>query len=87
MNGKFNAAMSKDNQDHSALIETLEKEVISFWREAGDRFAAIELPRNSPHESKLEILQDVSDGRADAYQLWFISMHPVTRALVNGVTT
>jgi hypothetical protein len=66
INGKFNAAMSKDNRNHSALIETLEKEVIPFWREAGDRLAAIELPRNSPNESKLETLQDISDGRADA---------------------
>jgi len=69
INGKFNAAMAKNNQNHSALIETLEKEVIPFWREAGDRLAAIELPRNSPNESKLETLQDLSDGRADAYQL------------------
>lgn len=47
VNRKFNAALAKDNQDHSAFIETLEKEVIPFWREAGDRLAAIQLPRNS----------------------------------------
>jgi hypothetical protein len=69
INGKFNAAIAKDDQTHAVLIEILEKEVIPFWREAGDRLAAIELPRNSPNESKLEILQDVADGRADAYQL------------------
>jgi rhomboid protease GluP len=69
INGKFNAAMAKDNQNHAALIETLEKEVIPFWREAVDRLAAVELPRNSANESKLETLQDISDGRADAYQL------------------
>ena len=69
INREFNAAMAKDIQNHSALIETLEKEVIPFWREAGDRLAAIELPRNSPNDSKLETLEDISDGRADAYQL------------------
>jgi rhomboid protease GluP len=66
---KFNAALAKDNQDHSAFIATLEKEVIPFWREAGDRLAAVQLPRNSPNSSNLENLQDLSDGRADAYQL------------------
>jgi rhomboid protease GluP len=69
VNRKFNAALAKDNQDHSAFIETLEKEVIPFWHEAGDRLGAIRLPRNSPNSSNLEILQDLSDGRADAYQL------------------
>ena len=69
INRKFNAARAKDDQNHLALIETLEKEVIPFWREAGGRLAAIQLPRNSPNESKLETLQDTSDGRADAYQL------------------
>jgi rhomboid protease GluP len=69
INRKFNAALAKDNQDHSAFIATLEKEVIPFWHEAGDRLAAIQLPRDSPNSSNLEILQYVSDGRADAYQL------------------
>ena len=69
VNRKFNAAMAKDKQDHSAFIETLEKEVIPFWHEAGDRLGVIQLPRNSPNSSNLEILQDLSDGRADAYQL------------------
>jgi hypothetical protein len=67
VNRKFNAV--KDNQDHSAFIETLEKELIPFWHEAGDRLGAIQLPRNSPNSSNLEILQDLSGGRADAYQL------------------
>jgi rhomboid protease GluP len=69
MNRKFNSALAKDNQDHSAFIETLEKEVIPFWHEAGDRLAAIQLLPNSPNSSNLQILQDLSDGRADAYQL------------------
>jgi rhomboid protease GluP len=68
-NRKFNAALAKDNQDHSALVETLEKVVVPFWREAGDRLAAIQLPSDSPNSSNLETLQELSDGRADAYQL------------------
>lgn len=69
---KFNAALSldtKDKQSHTALIETLEKDVIPFWREAGDRLANIQLPKNSPNTSTLEALQDLTDGRADAFQL------------------
>ena len=72
INRKFNAALSldtKDAQSHSALIETLEKDVIPFWREAGDRLANIQLPKNSPSSSTLEVLQDITDGRADAFQL------------------
>jgi hypothetical protein len=60
---------SNDKQNHSALIETLERDVIPFWREAGDRLATIHLSTNSPDSSTLEFLQDLSDGRADAYQL------------------
>ena len=69
IDGKFNAALAKDDHDHSALIASLEKEIIPFWREAGDRLAAIQLPSNSPNSSNLETLQTISDGRADAYQL------------------
>ena len=72
INRKFNAALSldtKDKQNHTALIETVEKDVIPFWREAGDRLAKIELPKNSPSASTLEVLQDITDGRADAFQL------------------
>jgi rhomboid protease GluP len=69
VNRKFDAALAKDKRDHSAFIENLEKEVIPFWREAGERLAAIQLPSNSPNSSDLETLQDISDGREDAYQL------------------
>ena len=69
INRKFNAGLAKDSQDHSALIATLEKEVIPFWHEAGDRLGAVQLPSSSPNGSTLEVLQDLSDGRADAYQL------------------
>jgi rhomboid protease GluP len=72
INRKFNAALSLDANDkerHAALIETLEKEVIPFWREAGDRLATIQLSSNAPDRSSLEVLQDLTDGRADAFQL------------------
>jgi rhomboid protease GluP len=72
INHKFNAALSVDanaKENHTALIATLETVVIPFWREAGDRLAAIQLSNNSPDRSALEVLQDLTDGRADAYQL------------------
>jgi rhomboid protease GluP len=71
INSKFNAALSldaNDKQNHSALIEILEKDVIRFWREAGDRLATIQLSSNSPNRATLEVLQDITDGRADAFQ-------------------
>jgi rhomboid protease GluP len=71
INRIFNAALSldaNDKQNHAALIETLEKDVIPFWREAGDRLAAIQLSSNSPNRTTLEALQDLTDGRADAFQ-------------------
>jgi rhomboid protease GluP len=71
INSKFNAALSldaNDKQNHSALIETLEKDVIPFWREAGDRLATIQLSNSSPNTATLEVLQDLTDGRADAFQ-------------------
>jgi rhomboid protease GluP len=71
INGKFNAALSldaNDRQNHSALIETLEKDVIPFWREAGDRLVTIQLSSNSANRATLEVLQDLTHGRADAYQ-------------------
>ena len=72
INRKFNAALSldtKDKQNHTALIETLERDVIPFWREAGDRLANVQVSSNSPNTATLEVLQDLSDGRADAFQL------------------
>jgi rhomboid protease GluP len=72
INRKFNAALSLDSntrENHTALMETLETVVIPFWREAGDRLATIQLSNNSPDRSTLEVLQDLTDGRADAFQL------------------
>jgi rhomboid protease GluP len=71
INGKFNTALSldvNDRRNHSALIETLEKDVIPFWREAGDRLATIQLSSNSPNRATLGVLQDLTHGRADGYQ-------------------
>ena len=71
INRKFDAALSldaHDKQNHAALIETLETDVIPFWREAGDRLAAIQLSSNSPNRTTLEALQDLTEGRADAFQ-------------------
>jgi hypothetical protein len=56
-------------QNHAALVDTLEREVIPFWREAGDRLEKIQLPSNSPNISALEAIQDISDGRANAFKL------------------
>ncbi len=71
INNKFNAAVSRDandKQNHLALIAVLEKEVIPFWQEAGDRLGEIQLSSISPNNTNLKILQDLCDGRADAYQ-------------------
>jgi len=66
---KFEAMLSKETPDRSALLQVLEKEGIPFWHDADDRLAAIRLPRNSPNEPELESLQDEADEGADAYQL------------------
>ena len=72
INGKFNAALSLDARDrkhHTALIETLEKDVIRFWREADDRLSTVELSSDSPNRATLESLQNLTHGRADGFQL------------------
>jgi rhomboid protease GluP len=72
INRQFNAALSLDANgkgNHTALIDTLEALVIPFWREAGDRLGTIELSNKSPDRSTLDVLQDLTDGRADAFQL------------------
>jgi hypothetical protein len=53
----------------SVIVEPLEKEVLPFWRQASDRLAAIELRTDSPCRSNLDFLQEMSDARADAYEL------------------
>jgi hypothetical protein len=62
-------ALRRKRQDPAALIETLEKTVIPFWREAGDRLSSIQLPGGSPNVATLDQLQDISDRRTQAFQL------------------
>ena len=69
VNSAFNSALRLDRQDHAALIEILEKNVIPFWREAGGRLSAIQLLSDSPNSATLDTLQDLSDRRVQAYQL------------------
>jgi membrane associated rhomboid family serine protease len=67
---KSAVTMARANkQSSSVIVEPLEKEVLPFWRQAGDRLAAIELRTDSPCRSNLDLLQEMSDGRADAYEL------------------
>ena len=71
-NKQFNSAVAGARADHqslSVLVEPLEKEVLPFWRQAGDRLAAIQLRTDSPSRSDLDFLQEMSDTRADAYEL------------------
>jgi rhomboid protease GluP len=67
---KSAVAMARANkQSPSVIVEPLEKEVLPFWRQASDRLAAIELRTDSPCRSNLDFLQEMSDARADAYEL------------------
>jgi hypothetical protein len=67
---KSAVTMARANkQSSSVIVEPLEKEVLPFWRQAGDRLAAIELRTDSPCRSNLDLLQEMSNGRADAYEL------------------
>jgi rhomboid protease GluP len=69
VNGEFNVALKRSRQDPPSLERTLERDVIPFWREAADQLATIELPRNSPHRERLDTLLNISDRRAQAFQL------------------
>jgi rhomboid protease GluP len=63
------AAARANQQSPSVIVESLEKEILPFWRQASDRLAAIQLRANSPYRSNLDFLQQMSDARADAYEL------------------
>jgi membrane associated rhomboid family serine protease len=68
----FNSAVAMaraHEQSPAVIVEPLEKEVLPFWRQASDRLAAIELRTDSPNRSNLDFLQEISDARADAYEL------------------
>jgi len=69
---RFNRAlalMKTGQQDRRALAEEVERNVLPFWRQASVRLATIELAPNSPYVPTLQLLRDVSDGRARAYEL------------------
>jgi rhomboid protease GluP len=70
--GHFNSAVATaraNQQSPSVILEPLEREVLPFWREASDRLAAIQLRTDSLYRSSLDFLQEMSNERADAYEL------------------
>jgi rhomboid protease GluP len=72
VNRRFNETLAltkagKPNQ--RALADEVDRDVVPFWQEASARLAAITLPPSSPNPSHLQLLRDVSDGRARAYGL------------------
>jgi rhomboid protease GluP len=72
-NDHFNAALSLIKAGpltQLGFAERLEHDVLPFWREASDRFAAVHLAPDSPNLSSLQILQTVSDGRVEGYDLF-----------------
>ena len=71
-NDHFNAAlglMKAGPLTQLGFAERLEHDVLPFWREASDRFAVIHLAPGSPNLSSLHLLQSLSDGRAEGYEL------------------
>lgn len=76
-NDHFNAALGvakADPRNQIAFAERLEHDVLPFWREASDRLAAIHLAPGSPNLSTLQLLQTVSDGRVEGYELFASGM-------------
>jgi rhomboid protease GluP len=71
-NHKLNMALAlakADKRNELAFVERLESDAVPFWREASDRLSAIELEPDSPSLSNLQLLREVSEGRANAYEL------------------
>jgi rhomboid protease GluP len=71
-NDHFNAALGLATAGpltQLGFAERLEHDVLPFWREAGDRFAVIHLAPGSPNLSSLQLLQTLSEGRAEGYEL------------------
>jgi hypothetical protein len=68
---KFNFALSRAKTDKNqlALAESIESEVLPFWREAAARTAAIHLPAGSLLAPNLEFLQSVAQGRVTGLEL------------------
>ena len=69
VNAALQSALREDGKSHIARMETLETKVIPFWRDAGNRLAAVELPENSANIAALDAIQGIVERRAQAYQL------------------
>ena len=72
-NSKYNAALvlaKADKRNLPALADSLDKDVLPFWREASARLSAINLAPTSPYLSTLQLLQSLSEGRVHAYKLF-----------------
>jgi rhomboid protease GluP len=75
VNEAMKAALREDGNSHVALMDTLETKVIPFWRDAGNRLAAVELPEHSANIAALDTIQEIADRRAQAYQLLDQGLH------------
>jgi rhomboid protease GluP len=69
INGRYQSVRSRDANNRAALADTLEREVIPFWRKAGDRLSVITLLSDSPNRTRLENLQAAVERRSDTLQL------------------
>jgi len=71
-NDHFNAALRLNAAGpltQAGFAEQLEHDVLPFWKEASDRVALIKLAPGSPNLSSLQLLQALSDGRVEGYEL------------------
>jgi membrane associated rhomboid family serine protease len=68
-NIKFNSALAiaKADRKQLAFADSIENDVLPFWREASHRLAAIDLKSDSPNYARLKFIQDVVDGRVQGY--------------------
>lgn len=71
-NRQLNTALAlakADTQNELAFVDRLESDAVPFWREASGRLSVIHLEPNSLNLSNLQLLHDVSERRAYAYEL------------------
>jgi predicted TIM-barrel fold metal-dependent hydrolase len=64
------ALAKADKNKQLVLADILEHDVLPFWREASDRLSEIDLKPNSPSLARLELLQDIADGRVKGFELF-----------------
>jgi rhomboid protease GluP len=77
-NDHFNAALRLNavgSLTQVGFAEQLDHDVLPFWKDASDRFAAIQLAPGSPNISRLQLLQTFSDGRVAGYELLASGLH------------